>query len=309
MSTRGDETAADAVFLPEVGRVDRARALRYLFIWVAILVVLFVQAEATDPAPNAMAVQSLLVFAFGLFCLSRATATGFWSPATLFLLVVAIFHISLAAHMLTGVDPELPRTADYVWYTGAAGAVALELTTIGMAAYTAAVLLRVGVHRDRLRTQRTDDVGLAARFSRLGALVLIVGVLAWFWMAMSSVGLAGITGSYQTFLVGTQASDIHLTSPLIAVGLGLAAMTPPGALQKTAFVLFAVFGVFGFFLGLRGEMLFPLAVAVIAIPLYNHIRNSSVPVLPSIAVGVILVLLVYATRRFSLGRARVVARA
>ncbi|MEW2461734.1 O-antigen polysaccharide polymerase Wzy [Microbacterium sp. K41] len=475
MAAGARETKTVAVVAPEVGHADRARALRYLFVWGAILIVLLVQAEATDPERIVMAVESLLVFAFAFYCLSRCTATGFWSPASLFLLVVAIFHISLIAHMLTGVDPELPRAADYVWYTGAAGARALQLTTIGMAAYTAAALLRVGVHRDRVRTERTDDGSLAIRFSRLGALVLILGVLAWFWMATSTVGIAGITGSYQSFLAATQATDIHLTYPLIAVGLGLAALTPLGVMQKTALVLFAIFGVFGFFLGLRGEVLFPLAVAVsvmatrrkmpnfglvavgglllltlinaakeirqaglgetgfsladatplaalselgqtlrvvttvvnwhdfggepfrggdtytvsvarlaeqlfmterpsaltdfrlfnieistragniggsiigeafhnfgtggvvlvlalsgllfagfslgrpsplslalyvvIAVPLYNHIRNSFVPVLPSVAVGVILVLLVYATRRFSLSRPRTAARA
>lgn len=255
-----DDAATDAA--QDVVRVDRARALRYLLVWIGILVALFVQSEVGDPARSILAIEALVVFAFGFFCLSRCTAAGFWSPASLFLLIVAIFHISLVAHMLTGVDPELPRASDYIWYGGAAGAVALELTTLGMAAYTAAVLLRVSVHRARFRPARPEDTDLATRFSMIGALLLILSVAAWFWTAISSVGIAGITGSYQSFLAATGATDIHLTYPLIAVGLGLVVMTSLGAFQKVALTLFAVFGVFGFFLGLRGEVLFPLAVAV-----------------------------------------------
>ncbi|WP_226532015.1 O-antigen polysaccharide polymerase Wzy [Microbacterium paraoxydans] len=264
---------------------DRSRATRFLFVWVAILVFLFVQSELASPERNVLAVEAVVIFAFGVYCLSRSMAAGFWSPAALFLLVLAIFHISLVVHMLTGVDPELPRLADYAWFDGPAGAAALHLTSIGMAAYTAAALLRVALHHDRVRVARDDDDRLAARFAGIGAFVLLVGVLGWFWIASSTVGFGGITGSYQSFLAATQATDIHLTYPLIAVGLGLAVMTPLRALQKVALVLFAVFAVFGFFLGLRGEVLFPLAVAVSIMATRRKMPNFAL-----VAIGGLLLL-------------------
>ncbi len=204
---------------------------------------------------------ALSVFALAVFSLSRCTHSGFWSPVTLFLIVLGVFHLGLLANILTGIDPEFPRSSDYIWYDGPIGVYAIFLTTIAIVVYvlfSLSALTLMGITKNVPQ----EDRDLAYYLSNIGAWLLLASTVAWFLIAIISVGIGGLLGSYQNFLVATQATPINLTYITTGVGLGMTVLAPARRVAVAALIVFALFACLGFFLGLRGEVLFPLAVAV-----------------------------------------------
>ncbi len=261
---RSDQPAAsDAA--PDVYSPLRSHALAYSLIWLAFGLGLLALGINHVRSIDVTAWLGLASVGFAMFTLSRCAPTGVWSPASQFILTLAIFHISLAVYIVTGLDPELPRVSDYEWYTGEIGAKALYLTTLGVWAYSqAALLILVRRSQPRPKSESTiSESALIDRFAVVGSLLLIASVTGWFALSISQVGVSGLTGSYLDFLDQTRDSPVGQMYPLIGVGLGFTVLKPwKGWLNSLALAAFFAFGLVGFFLGLRGEVLYPIVVAV-----------------------------------------------
>jgi hypothetical protein len=263
----------------------RERRVRYHFAtWILIsAVILLVYLLDGISSRSAVAIVALAVVCCGVYSLSRCSNGGFWAPATLFLAVVGVFHLGLLANILTGIDPAFPRASDYQWYAGAPGVLALFLVTIGICSYVVSALL-ILCRRSGAGRRRSDDEALTLRISRAGAAVLLLGTAGWFVIASSRVGLGGLVGSYQSFLEATATSDINLTYLVIGVGLGLTMMSPLRGIAAPAVAMFGIFAAVGFFLGLRGEVLFPIAVAAGVLARRRRMPSAVLAVVASVLV-------------------------
>lgn len=233
--------------------------------WFTTTLFLLLQIVSIESSLFNLALQLSILVVAGVVTLGMAFERGFWSPACLFILVVSLFHAGLTPYILFGLDPMFPRADDYGWFYGQVGQRSLALVGLFVSAFVLAAIIAAllarpsrpqphGVVTEQLKPERW---GLA----HFGALSLLAGMLYWFYVTYSVGGLGIFFGSYMSFLDLTSGSNLSIAYMMIGIGLGLAVLGFEWALVRISLYLFIVFGFFAFFLGLRGEVLFPLAVA------------------------------------------------
>ncbi|HWV47602.1 MAG TPA: hypothetical protein VN039_16520, partial [Nitrospira sp.] len=183
----------------------KRRAPAHLLVWFLFLIVLIPQ-SSSQPAVTLVLIECILVAFGGVFSLSQILRAGLWSPASLFYIVLALFHLGLIPAWLFGIDPGFTRATDYVWFDGPIGMQSLVITLVAMASYVAGVsayaTLRT-IKRDVLAQEGPDAGRQGARRSEYGlagAVLTTGGVLAWFVIGIAAGGVQIFTASYSTWL-------------------------------------------------------------------------------------------------------------
>jgi len=268
----------------------RNRAQAHLLLWLIALVALLFQVGFGRGEMALVLTESLLVVVFGEITIARAARTRFWSPASLFFIVLSLFHVGLALFWIFGIDPGFVRPDDYIWYQGDAGIEALTIVSVGLAAYVLGFVFFIAIRRTADQTLESfAHSSRAAQFSSVGAVLTIVGVIVWFFVGYSVGGVSIFFDSYANWLSQTGSSGIlPLAYGAIGLGLGLTVIAPARRLGKAALLFFGVYAVVAFFLGLRGDVLFPLAVAVSVIAFRRRMPSTAVAL--GSTVGVLLLI-------------------
>jgi len=260
-----------------------------LVLWLFVCAWLLTQNDMFTPNRTFLAWEALLVFLSAMFLIGRTAIDGFWSPASIFLLVTGIFHLGLVGHMIAGIEPVLLQR-DWQWYDGPIGLESLQIVIAGIASYTLATLLIFSFARRTDPSSRDPryDV-LLRRLSAVGAIILLGSVLLWFTYVATTVGLGAIFGTYEHFLAATT-DKVNLNIPYagMALGLGLTFVVPLRFIGWLAFSSFVVFASAGFFLGLRGEVLFTLAAAIPVLAARRRMPSAWLAIL--LAVGVLVLI-------------------
>lgn len=271
-------------------RAARSSLQILLLGWFLVDLWVLAQALGINLSLMHVTVQVLVVFIAGLFTLRSAFDRGFWAPATLFLLVVGIFHVGLAPYILFGWDPAFPRADDYVWFYGEAGRRAFVLVSIFMSAFVTSALSVAVLKSERWHTPSVVDDGreLSGALARTGSLALILGIVFWFFVAYRAGGAGIFFGSYVSFLNATAGVGLHTSYMVIGVGLGLAVLDLRARSVRVALSLFALYAFIAFFLGLRGEVLFPVAVAASVLAYRRRMPRGSLVALTCV-VGLSLI--------------------
>lgn len=245
---------------------QRRRAQPYVFVWVLFTILLTVQVNYNYDQIALVLLEGVLVFFGGSFTLSRVLRSGFWSPGNLFFIVLGLFHLGLIPFWIFQLDPRFPRPSDYVWFGGEIGVQALVIVLIAMAAYVLGTSLFV-----LLRPIKGSDADAAsfvsdkrtAHYSFAGVALTLVGLVGWIYVGISAGGLGIFVGSYGSWLTLTADSTAITYAYLaIGIGLGLTVMAPAIGIVRFTLVLAIIFAAVAFFLGLRGEVLFPATVAL-----------------------------------------------
>ena len=247
-----------------------ARAGVLLYAWLAFGLVLWFQTDAGTSLRPLVLFECTIAAVAAPWTVSRVAPTGFWSPANIFLVVFSLFHLGLLPFWILGIDPLLPRTEDYIWFRGELGVQSLVMVTLAIAAYTLGFLFisllrgqesgqSAPVNRGSARRDVASDI---RTLSRLGVVLTVAGVLIWFLTGLRAGGLQIFVGSYQSWLATTNSSSVLPYAYFaVGVGLGLAMLGPSRRAATIAWCTFGTYATVAFFLGLRGEVLFPLAVA------------------------------------------------
>lgn len=218
------------------------------------------------------------VLSIGLL-VRRATA-GFWAITTIFALVVAVFHVGMALFALLGIPPEIDGE-EAPWFYSPFTPVAMWMVALAMLSYALAVCLvpprRDGVpHRRRGSKQGApQEAGQAASSLRTGqrfptskaisiaGMLLVVGnVVLWIGLSALALGPTFFLSSYRDYLDGTAALPFDYILPWLGLGMALTGAGDEQRQTRISLVAFAVFAVLAFPIGLRGEVLFPLAAYV-----------------------------------------------
>lgn len=234
-------------------------------VWLAVTLFLVFEVVALRLSPFELALQICLISVGGVITLGASFARGFWSPACLFILVVVLFHAGLAPFLLFGLDPGFARPDDYQWFYGQVGSRSLSLVAMFISAFVLTATLSALIPRTS-RLQLYDVIEETQKtqrwvFAHFGAVSLVAGILYWVFVTYSVGGTNIFFGSYVGFLLATSGAGLSIAYMMIGLGLGLAVLGREWKFVRLSLFVFFVFGFFAFFLGLRGEVLFPLAVA------------------------------------------------
>lgn len=248
-----------------VANRSRSRLETFGIVWFLTALFIVFQILELHPSLFWLALEAVTLVAAGVATLSTSFVRGFWSPAVLFLLIVGIFHVGLAPFAIFDWDPLFIRADDYTWFYGEVGRQAFAAVNLFIASFVfAAIIVALVTDKQSPLTEPvpskflgTGRTGLA----KFGALVLIGGVLYWFYLAYSAGGVGIFFGSYISFLSVTANTNLPVTYMVIGLGLGLAALGHDLRLVQLSLLAFAAYAFIAFFLGLRGEVLFPTAVA------------------------------------------------
>ncbi|MGW0436811.1 O-antigen polysaccharide polymerase Wzy [Micromonospora sp. NPDC003197] len=155
-----------------------------------------------------------------------------------------------------------------------AGGVAARLA-IGIAARPAGGVAAQSVERDEGdsggdhpppgQEERTRQVGI------LGFVLLVAGVLLWFANTPGQ-GLGFVTLPYLDFRDGTDDNAMAFANLFTGIGMGALGLAPSAVLRRWGLVVFIVFAIPAFLVGLRGEVIFPLAAWLVTTARRRHIQ-------------------------------------
>lgn len=245
----------------------------------------------------------LLIWMCGTVALVARDRRGIWSPNVIYFNIFAVFHFGLGLVYWSGMD-----LRDIYWFPDAAVATAFVVVAWGGIALLLGMLLPelttiiLGYLRQRqirapgaLVSMPSPMAGLSSTVDqpptsaltilpRVGLLAVALSILAWFALVLPRVG-GRIWGlSYGEFLLATD--DAGLSWVYFALSLGVAMSVLPGAWTATrwSIVIFALWALVALPIGLRGEVMFPTAAALM---ITSH-RLKRVGILAALTVGILV---------------------
>lgn len=236
-----------------------------LGIWLMILALLLVSGASSWTGTTSLALTSITLFLAGMITLARIFPTSAWSPASIYLLTFGVFHLGLTPYWVLGeMPPSLTRGSDAAWFFGEYGKEALYIVDVGLASYILGAVMLSAVIR------RAPEPNLHIDAPRLitiaGSVALIVSIALWLYHSVQAGGIEFYTLPYLRYfaLIGeTPIPDLYL---IIGFALCLTVISPARSHLRTfALITFAAWGAVSFFMGTRGNVLFPLAAAATVI--------------------------------------------
>lgn len=240
--------------------MNRLLSHALLYFWFSFLLVILILGINPELENSAAAIFALVVFALGLTSICSVYPTGLWSPPSLFFIVMGIFHLGLTPFWIFKITPELGLSYDSQWFNGQTASVSLQIVAFSLISFVVGSLLILSIKSNSPRNVTTPNFNQPEflQFQKYGSLILFTAVLLWFFFSFRSGGLAIFFSSYRNFLALTSNAPLTYIYLFIGLGLGLALIRPLDNLQsKFAVASFLVFAFIAFFIGLRGEVLFP----------------------------------------------------
>ena len=185
-----------------------------------------------------------------------------WSPSSVLFVIFFLFHCGLGVVMSFSSVPEDAYDLKY-WFSHRETRTALWLVMLGVASYAA------GVGLARTFTTRRSTLSAPSRapdldndaVAALGAALVVSAVCLWFLNALVAGGPGLLLGSYREFLDTANNNATLISYYTMNAGVVLVAATSRTRWHRPAWIAFGLFAVVGFPLGVRGEVLFPLATA------------------------------------------------
>ena len=217
--------------------------------WAATLGGLLLGWSVPVGAIDRAALAFTLVWLAQLVLSSRTCRNGWRSIPVLYLATFGLFHGGLLLSVSLRGSAGLVLPSGQAWLYGPYLPGAVRLVLLGTVAFGTAVQL---AGRGRAGSPPVEGPD-----TRLAAIGLVVQVFS-----LAALSGALRSANYNAYLGATSGSTA-VAYALLLIGFGTAfAVAGSRAQRRTGIVLFALFAVAGFPLGLRGEVLFPLAVVV-----------------------------------------------
>lgn len=276
----------------------RLEALAWAIASIALLVfVLILRARLDGSSLRVLAALAVLCSALGLISSHRLYRTRESSASFLYILLFSLFNLGLAPFFLFNSTVPTLGQSIYVtnWEMNGAFRDALILSTAGLLALIAGTSSGTAFgQRFLLPSSRTTPLKVAsdeAISDALGipALVLLVCMV----IAFFAVGYSA--GGFHIFIAGyTNWNQLTANSalPYVYAGIGLAvamiAVASPSPARRLGFMVFILYGVIVLLIGIRTEVLFPLASAIVLVG-YSRQYLSGKRMLVIVVVGLCLI--------------------
>jgi O-antigen polysaccharide polymerase Wzy len=220
----------------------------------------------------------VLIWVIGSVLLIARDSRGIWSPTVIFFNVFAVFHFGLGLMVWSGgdfrditwfSDPAVPHAFIVAAWGGVALLLGMLLPDIGrsMQAYLGKYVESVSNSQcdDKALEQKENDPTApmgALLLPRIGMILVIASVLAWFTMVLPLVG-GRIWGlSYGEFLNATADAGMTWVYFFLSLGLALAVIEGSPRVTRWSIAIFTGWAIVALPIGLRGEVMFPAAAAI-----------------------------------------------
>lgn len=187
---------------------------------------------------------------------------GFLAIGPIYAAIFAVFHFGLALAHACGYD--FAAAADvpwmYGWFFAPHSSPALVLCAAGAAALGAGVCMQAALDRPQCLVSQDllDEEDREFPYAGYGFLILAFSLAAWLAMVLLSGGAGTLVDSYISFLEATRGAPLMLSYLGAGLGMALLAVGEGGRWRRYGLILFGLWALVAFPLGLRGEVLFPL---------------------------------------------------
>ncbi|WP_340678195.1 O-antigen polysaccharide polymerase Wzy [Paraglaciecola sp.] len=187
---------------------------------------------------------------------------GMWSICFIFLAVVGVFHIGLVlANSVDGITDDDILYQISRWFYNVETDNAIHVVNLAMIGFSLSAIL-FSTAAPQFNDQQSTNLAYRKRLFNLGGVLLGVFVVIFFAITV----LTGAISSYSAYL------EVMSTNPLyslifsymyffIGIAFVLVCVSYAPGFGYLYFVLFAIWALFAFKIGLRGEVMFPSAVA------------------------------------------------
>lgn len=285
------------------GQAERKTIFTYTLMRLYLAVLILLVAPVFVPylqqtSLNTLALIVLIICIVLFVTVVQMTPQGIWSASSVYLLIFCMFHFGAVIPLALGFVPshELQHSLSR-WFDRSYTHTATLLALLGVFTYA------IGVHGafllkkkgDQDRESNIEEVRKSLALS--GFVLLLSGIIIWFVIVFSSGGLGLVFGSYRDYLDFAALPSVgYISYAYFAIGLGfpLLVSTPPSRIKHGGIILFSLWSVIAVPLGLRGEVLFPLATTGIILA---RQRTFSTSIGRAVLIGIIVLLLITAVRQ------------
>lgn len=253
--------------------------IRLVFLIIALILLPFITPELSSMSLRAQSAVIVINVLIGLSLTFQLTKWRLWSVASMYILVFSLFHFGVLWVISLGVS--IPVSFEVIlgrWFYTVFTESAIQIALIGFWAVITGVhlgYLLFKTQTDVVATNSTPyDSSLNQVFSLISLALVAGGVLGWFGLILVSGGWELLVGSYDQYLeVAVRTGLTTFIYFVLGLGIPLLTITQPSKKRTLGFLLIGLWALFAFPLGLRGELLFPLSVAVVILAKKEQIAS------------------------------------
>jgi hypothetical protein len=187
-----------------------------------------------------------------------------WAFSPMLLLLIVLLHVGLLLgpaftgrfYLLKGASTAwiyTTETKEAIWY--------VSMCVASFALGANLVLLMHAEEKDTL----LNDAGFGEAASKVGVVILVGSVIAWFGLVIRLLGTNLFRGSYLDFFEATHASAISYANLGISLGLVLVCLRPFGRRFVLGLLVFGVFAVVSMSIGSRSTAMFSAAAGAVVL--------------------------------------------
>lgn len=242
--------------------------------------------SSTPRVAAAVASVTLLLVALSVWHMARSRGV---TVGLTYILLLGLFHCGLLFSMALTGKVTLFNAYDTTWAHSSVVPDAAWVASVGMASFGAGYSLfaRRAREVDRPRTDDADALQTApiahgAAIGIVGLGLFLLGLALWLYWTLDSGALA-IGGSYVQFLAATGDKPMPYTYVAMGVGLPMTAAAGRGV-RRAGLGLFLLWAAPAFLIGLRGEVILPMAAFAVV---YARHRRVRVGLLGAVAVALL----------------------
>jgi hypothetical protein len=194
----------------------------------------------------------------------RPVSVGF-----VYLSLFHLFHGGIAVPVAFGLNPQFLEQASFWWiqsyYLGDAYLSAALGTAAFLAGYLSTVIMRLP-SRQSASDSVPHDLPAVVPMS-----LLVIGCVGWA-VEMAGSGVLSVEAAYSDYHTAAQGSAVPYFYLLIGVGFGMMGAVVNARWRRFGIVVFAAYAVPAFLLGLRGEVIIPLAAFIVSYACVVRVR-------------------------------------
>lgn len=235
-----------------------------LAVFVGVIAVCFRAAWAWDLMEIAeVGHYGTALAAFAVWRVGRRKPFTALSAPSLYLGALCLFHFGLTSIIALGIEPtQVIEEGTWIWLAYDQAVPAARVALMGVAA-CAAGMTAAALTPPRPARPLPGGPDVDRMLGYIGAAMVVVGVTGWAAVLVRSAGPGVFLDSYAGVLDALEGTPISALYLMINVGVPLLAATTWGPGHRFGAAAFAVFSILGFPVGLRGEVLFPLAAVLV----------------------------------------------
>lgn len=185
---------------------------------------------------------------------------GMWSICFIFLSVVGVFHVGLVlANSVNGISDEDTLYQISWWFYNVETENAIHIVNLAMIGFSLGAIL---FSKQAIQETQLDNAPYRKRLFHIGGVLLGVFV-AIFFVIMAATGAISSYGAYLAVMSNSPLYSLILSYLYFFIGIAFVfvCVSYSKGFGYVYFFIFAVWAMFAFKIGLRGEVMFPGAVA------------------------------------------------